>query len=164
MSTSPWARRSARGRSWRRSTTRPCGPTSTPPGPISRPAKDNLSQVEGTSTSTTAAIHAANSQVALKQSSLDQAQAAFAAAKLRATISGIVAQVNIAKGDQVGSATNSGGQNSASAGSGTSGNGTSGNGTSGSGGSGGSGSGGGSSASAGTDITVISPNSYVVDT
>src|SRR3954470_19024847 len=102
MSTSPWAGRSARGRSWRRSTTRPCGPTSTPPGPISRPAKDNLSQVEGTSTSTTAAIHAANSQVALKQSSLDQAQAAFAAAKLRATISGIVAQVNIAKGDQVG--------------------------------------------------------------
>jgi hypothetical protein len=74
----------------------------------------------------------------------------LAAAALRSTIDGTVAEVGIAKGDQVGS----GSSGSGSSGSGSSGSGSSGSGSSGSG----------SSGSGSAAVTVISTDTYVVDT
>ncbi len=107
-------------------------------------AKSNLSDLEDDSDATDTAIASATAQVKLKESALSQAETALDAAALRSTINGTVAEVGVAKGDQVGSGTS---------GSGTSGSGTSGSGTSGSG-----------SSTSSAAVTVISTNTYVVDT
>jgi RND family efflux transporter MFP subunit len=97
-------------------------------------AKDDLADLEDND-GTATAISAATSKVAVQRSTVTQAKAALAAAKLRSTISGTVALVNIAKGDTVGSSTGAGGNSQAT-----------------------------SNASTTADITVISTNSYIVTT
>jgi multidrug efflux pump subunit AcrA (membrane-fusion protein) len=108
-------------------------------------AKSDLADLEDADNSTDTAIASASAQVKLKKSALNQAKTALAAAALRSTIDGTVAEVGIAKGDQVGSG---------SSGSGSSGSGSSGSGSSGSG----------SSGSGSAAVTVISTDTYVVDT
>jgi multidrug efflux pump subunit AcrA (membrane-fusion protein) len=100
-------------------------------------AESSLSDLDDDDATDTA-IASAKAQVKLKKSDLSQAKSALSAAALRSTISGTVAEVSIAKGDQVGSSSgSSGGAASSSSG---------------------------SSSSSSAAITVISTNTYVVDT
>jgi multidrug efflux pump subunit AcrA (membrane-fusion protein) len=101
-------------------------------------AESSLSDLDDDDDATDTAIASAKAQVKLKKSDLSQAKSALSAAALRSTISGTVAEVSIAKGDQVGSSSgSSGGAASSSSG---------------------------SSSSSSAAITVISTNTYVVDT
>jgi multidrug efflux pump subunit AcrA (membrane-fusion protein) len=109
-------------------------------------AESSLSDLEDDANATDTSIASAKAQVTLKKSTLSQATSALSAAALRSTITGTVAEVSIAKGDQVGSGSGSG------TGSGSGSSGSSGSSSY------------GSSSSSSAEITVISTNTYVVDT
>ncbi|HKT56907.1 MAG TPA: biotin/lipoyl-binding protein [Microbacterium sp.] len=98
---------------------------------------------------TSAQQASANAQLASADASLASAKAALADATMRSPISGVVAAVNIAVGDQVGS--------------GSSGTGTGRSGASGGSGTGSTGTGSTGSGSSSTAISVISTSSWVVD-
>ena len=108
-------------------------------------AQDDLTTAEDDSTTTTAQLNAAKAKVAVQKGAVSSAESALEAADLRATFSGTVAAVGVAKGDTVGS--------TSSAGSGSSG---------GLGSSGGSGTTS-SSTSSTAAVTVISSDRYTVD-
>ena len=108
-------------------------------------AQDDLTTAEADSTSTTAELNAAKAKVAVQKAAVSSATSALEAAQLRATFTGTVAAVDVAKGDTVGS--------SASAGSGSSGGSSS----------SGSGTTSGSTATSSTAaVTVISSDRYTV--
>ena len=109
-------------------------------------AQDDQATTQDNADSTDAELKAASSKVVAQRSKVRQARAAVKAAILRSTIKGTVAEVDIAKGDSVGSSTGS-------SGTGSSGTGSSGTGSS-----------GGSDSSASADVTVISTSSYTVST
>lgn len=105
-------------------------------------AKETLADLKSSSSSSSAAIRAATASVQVKTNAVTQAKNNLAAATMTAPFDGLVAQVNIATGDSVGSG-----------GSGSSGN---------SGGAGGSSGTGTTSSSAG--IVVISKGTFTVST
>ncbi|SER21649.1 efflux RND transporter periplasmic adaptor subunit [Microlunatus flavus] len=109
-------------------------------------AQDDLTTAEDSSSTTAAELTAAKAKVAVDESAVSQARTALKSATLRATFTGTVAEVGVAKGDTVGSGS------SGSAGSSASGSGASG---------GGSGQSSASGAST-TAVTVISTDRYTV--
>lgn len=106
-------------------------------------AKETLADLKSSSSSSSAAIRAATASVQVKTNAVTQAKNNLAAATMTAPFDGLVAQVNIATGDSVGSG-GSGGSGSSSGAGGSSGTGTT------------------SSSSAG--IVVISKGTFTVST
>ncbi|SDU80347.1 Multidrug efflux pump subunit AcrA (membrane-fusion protein) [Microlunatus sagamiharensis] len=103
-------------------------------------AQDALTTAQDDTSSTTAELDAAKAEVAVDENAVSSAEDAVDAAKLRATFAGTVAEVDVAKGDTVGSSGSSGSSGTGAGGSGSSGSGAS-----------------------GTAVTVISTDRYTVD-
>jgi multidrug efflux pump subunit AcrA (membrane-fusion protein) len=82
-------------------------------------AQDDLTTAEADSTTTTAELNAAKAKVAVQKGAVSSAESALKAADLRATFSGTVAAVGVAKGDTVGSSASGSSGGSGSSGSGS---------------------------------------------
>ncbi len=122
-------------------------------------AEDSLTTLEDDSDSSSTAISAAKATVTVKENAVSQAQTNLDGADLSAPFAGVVAAVDIAEGDTVGSSGSSGGSGS---GSGSAGGSDTSQTSAGSGGSG-TGSTTASSSSSGT-ITILDKGTYTVST